>query len=290
MMHKAVRIVSPYDIELNKAERYGVSALSSLIGGSGHTTSNQTPWTEQIPYLREGFGAAQNLFQNYSPAYYPGTQIAPFSAAQQAGLSGVINQAGQPDPNAANAQQFNADLTGGKYLNSNPYMDDTAQSILSKVIPQVQSQFIQGNSMNNPSAAYATAQGATSALAPLEFGAYQQGIDNMMKGSALAPSLQGMSYFAPNMLLQAGGMQQQQQQNEIGANKNEWDYYQQLPYQQLQQFMSSIAGNYGGTTKTSGSEASNPITSTLGTLGGLSSLGGSLGGLAGGLGGLLAFL
>ncbi len=278
-------------------------SLTSLFGGSGHTTTTSTsqPWSAQIPYLQQGFGAAQNLFSNYTPQFYPGQQVAPFSGAQDTALNKIIGQAGQTDPTAQAAQQFSTDTLNGKYLNSNPYMDQTAQSVLSQVVPQIQSQFVHGNSMSNPAAAYATAQGATSALAPIEYGQYQQNMDNMLKTAALAPQTQALSYFAPGQMFNAGQAQQQQQQQGINADTNKWNYYQQLPYQQLQNFLGSVTGNYGGTTTQKDPYSINPLAATGSLIGGLQGMGGGFAGLgnamsgigsgiAGGLGDLLAFL
>lgn len=267
-----------------------VCNLNQIFGGSGHTTSSSTsgPWQGQTPYLEQGYGAANNLFQHYTPQYYPGQQVAPFTDAQNQGLNQIIGQASQPDQVANSAAMSNADITSGKYLNSNPYQDATAKSVLSQVIPQVQSQFIHGNSMNNPAAAYATAQGATSALAPIEYGQYNQGIQQMLQGQALAPQADQLRYFAPEQALSAGTAQQQQNQQNIGANQNEWNYYQQLPYQQLQNYLGAISGNPGGTGTATTPYYNNPVSTTMGSLGGLSSLmsmfGGSGGGAAAGAG------
>lgn len=61
----------------------------------------------------------------------------------------------------------------GGYFSGNNYTDPTAQSILAKVIPQVASAFNRGNAINNPLAARSAAEGATAALAPLEFQNFQ---------------------------------------------------------------------------------------------------------------------
>lgn len=275
-----------------------ICSLSSIFGG-GTTKSTSSPWAPQAPYLTQGFGAAQNLFQNYTPQYYPGQQVAPMTGAQTGALNSIIGQAGQPDPTAQAAQQFSTDTLNGKYLNSNPYQDDTAKSILSQVIPQVQSQFVNGNSLNNPSAAYATAQGAASALAPVEYGQYQQNMDNMTKAAALAPQTQALSYFGPQQAYQAGSLLQNQNQQNITADTNKWNYYQQLPYQQLQNFLGSVTGNYGGTsTQQTTPSLMDSLTSLSSMGGGFGQLGSSIlgagsgaaGGLASGIDSLLAFL
>lgn len=64
------------------------------------------------------------------------------------------------------------DYANGSYF-SNGYSDDTAQNVMSQVVPQIASIFNRGNNVNNPALARAAASGVTSALAPLEYQNYQ---------------------------------------------------------------------------------------------------------------------
>lgn len=331
-------------------------SLSSLFGGQQDVTQKSAPWGPQQQYLKEGFAQAENLFKNYTPQYYSGSTVAPFNDAQQQALTGIENTA-QNNPFTQNAMNFGnalesgqylnsnpgmgyfsnlvdpnntqnqalSDYASGKYLNNNPYQDQQAQSILSQVLPQVTSGFVNGNSLGNPSAAYAAAQGATSALAPIEYSNYQQQQQNqlnaagqlnsnlatagsgagglygqamqqMLGGLGIAPQTQGLAYGDLNQLFGAGQQQQNQSQQELNDQVNRFNYYQQLPYNQLNQFQSEIGGNYGGQFTTP--YYTNPLSATMGTLGGLGTLGQGLGlSTAGGLGGfgdmmgsLLAFL
>lgn len=56
---------------------------------------------------------------------------------------------------------------------TNPNTDSTAQTVMSQVEPAIESQFINGGDLSSPDAAYATASGVTSALAPIEYQNYQ---------------------------------------------------------------------------------------------------------------------
>jgi hypothetical protein len=42
-------------------------------------TQNTQPWAPQQPYLQQAFGQAQNLFQNWTPQYYPQSTVAPIN-------------------------------------------------------------------------------------------------------------------------------------------------------------------------------------------------------------------
>src|SRR5215472_12522946 len=53
---------------------------------AGQTTTTQTqntqPWSTQIPYLQQAFQGAQNLYQNYTPQYYPASTVSPINELQ----------------------------------------------------------------------------------------------------------------------------------------------------------------------------------------------------------------
>ena len=78
---------------------------------------------------------------------------------------------------------------------SNPYTSSLAQSVMSQVLPGIQSQFIAGGGLSGPQAAYASSQGATAALAPVLAQQYQQEEQNQLQaGQALSSNyLQGLA-------------------------------------------------------------------------------------------------
>lgn len=271
-----------------------ICELSSLFGG-GSTTTKTSPWGAQAPYLKDAFSQAQNLDQNNPLSYYTGQAVAPLNSTENTALSNISNLS-QNDPTTAAAQGYTSDVLNGKYLNSNPYQDSTAQSVLSQVIPQITSQFVNTNSMGNPQAAYAAAQGATSALAPIEYQNYQNDQSNMLKADALAPQTQGLQYTDYTQGLGAGQTQQQQQQAQDTNSMNAYNFNQQAPYQQLQNYLGAVSGNYG--SQSTSQASSNPLTSIFGMLSQPSSqlsstfgnIGSNLGSAASGIGSLLAFL
>lgn len=213
---------------------------------------------------------------------------------------------------------------------SNPNTNALSQSVMSQVVPGIESQFIAGGDLSSPEAAYSTAAGATSALAPSLFQNYQtqeglqegaaqnlssnylqggaiqsaianelaqntlggaslssgaagtlgnesltgsgisenaagtlgnenltatsglgQNYDNaitqMLQGTAFAPTVQNMPYTDLSNEFGAGSAEQTNAQNQTNADINQWNYYQTLPYQMLNQYEGQVTGNYGGT-------------------------------------------
>lgn len=266
-----VRILDPYDQsdDWSMAERV-ICKLGSLFGTSpaGSTTTTTAPWSPLQPYLKQAFGQAQNLYNTGAK------QVAPFNSAESGALTGMENLGANGVPITDAAMNFGTNLENGNYLNSNPYQDQTAQTVLSQVVPGIESQFAKGGALNNPMAAFATAQGATSALAPIEYQNYQDTLGKMVQGEALAPQTQQLPF--------------QQLQQEFGAGQTQQGQTQQqldLPFTQLQSYLSSLQGSYG--SETTQPYFQNSAAGALGGLMGLQSLGGlsgigSLFGLGGG--------
>jgi hypothetical protein len=100
-----------------------MSKGSKPAGTTTSTTTNPTQ-AAQLPYLQQGWGSAQNLY-NTTPVmpYYPGTTMAPFNPAVQTGYEGIYNTGAGTvaqglQPNATGA--FNAATTGGYGVNNSP--------------------------------------------------------------------------------------------------------------------------------------------------------------------------
>ena len=76
-------------------------------------------------------------------------------------------------------------------------------------------------------------------------GAYNSGMNGMLNGANL-----GTNLF--NMGQNAGGMYQQQNQNQLNANMNKFNETNNNGLDLLNKYMALVRGNYGGTTNTTG--------------------------------------
>jgi hypothetical protein len=228
-------------------------------------------------------------------------------------------------------------LNGSLMSAGNPYFQQTANTTLASVVPGLEAQFNQGNSLNNPGVAYAVSQGAADALAPYAFSNYQQGLSNALaaaqqvgqnyntgqgnqlaaigqvgqnynndyanqiKALGLAPQTQALNFNDINQLYNAGAESQAQNQANLNAAIDQWNYGQQLPIQMLANYGNSIQGGYGSTSTVTQPYFQNQTANLLGGALGGGALGGMLGGPLGigqnygalggaGLGALLAFV
>lgn len=316
----------------------------STPSGNTTTTTTSQPWSVQQPYLTDIFAQAQNLYQNFTPQYFPGQTYSPENNAQANALQSIVGTQPGADLTAATGANLSNNVLSGGIFNQdpsmfglgmigagatpagqtlqnyasgmysaagNPYTQGLTDSIMASTIPSIQKQFINGGGLSSPDAAYATSQGANAAVAPVLANLFQQEQQNQlgaaaglgqlqttaltnlgnqygsdvgkqMQGLALLPGTISSLYSPAQATLSAGGAQQTFDQAAINDAIQRFNYSQTLPYQQLNEYLGQVAGNYGGTGTTTSPYFTNPVANALGMgLGGLQLLGG-LGGLGGG--------
>lgn len=235
-------------------------------GGSSTSTTKTDPWSGQQPYLTQAFNSASGLYNNgntaTAPQYYGSSTVQGFNPTETGAISGIADT-GMNGNNALNsAGDALTNYNNGSMLSaSNPYFQQMAQNISSTVTPQIESQFTQGNAMNNPAAAFATSQGLGSAIGNLAYQNYSDQSKNQLTAASLSPTQYNAQLGGQQAALTAGQTQQTQDQSALTDLVNRWNYNQQLPYQQLNQFTNTINGQYGST----GSSTS-PNQSLLGSL------------------------
>lgn len=202
---------------------------------------------------------AQQQFQQGGPSYAPFSGVAPFTAEQQAGLQMGANRAMSGSPLNAAAGGYLQNVLGGQYLNgANPNDSGLWNSIQSKVLPAVNSQFSMAGRYGSGAHAGALAEGLTNAYAPYAFNQYNQERGLQQQAASMAPGQAGTDYQDINALLGYGGMAQQQGQAELGDVTNRYNYYQNQPQQQLQQYANYVYGSPSGmNSSTTGTQPSN---------------------------------
>ena len=212
------------------------------------TTQKSDPWGPQTPYLKYGMDEATRLYQQAGPQYYPGSTVAGFSPTQQQAQQMGAARATNGNAGMKMSEGMNNDFMSGKYLNSDPYSDQVFQNIQSKVLPSVNSQFMNSGRYGSDSHAGTMTTDLTNAYAPYASQQYQQGLDRMQQAGQNAFGYAANDWTDINALSNIGGQQQQLGQQELNDAAARWDYYQQLPYNKLGQYQNNIGGNYGGTT------------------------------------------
>jgi hypothetical protein len=190
---------------------------NTALSGIANIAQNGTPITGAATNFATNLENGGYLANNPSYGYFSGLAGSnlglnnPGSAILQSYASGSGSA-----PGTAALQKF----ANGGYFSGNNYSDATAQSVLSQVVPSIEAQFNHGNSLNNPAAAFATAQGATAALAPIEYQNYQQQeqLQQQAANNLAANSLTGANSLQSGAL--AGGNLQATAAAGLGSNYN----------------------------------------------------------------------
>lgn len=198
----------------------------------------------------------------------------------------------------------------GGFLGSNPYLDQMANSATDSIRRQYKNTVMPGinatfggagrtGSKAHEQALYGVqanlAHQLGNATADLYGNAYDAERGRMLQTQAMAPQLAATDYTDINAVQRAGERVDQQAQNLLNDQVARFDHYQNLPDQQLQQYIAAIQGNYGGqaSTSTSGgpSKSSRAIAQGLGGAASGAALGAQFGSVGGpwgaAIGGLL---
>ena len=236
----------------------------------GSTTTNQTstsssaPWSAQQPYLQQGFKAAQGIYNQPGPGYYPNSTVAPLTGNQNSAFS-QAGAFGNSNSGLNTAINQNNQIASGNFGGAG---DAVFRNIQSQVTPGVNSQFEGAGRYGSDSHAAALGTAMTNAYAPYASSMMNSALDR--SGTLANDQWSGIDNQA-----RLGAQQQTQAQNETNDAINRYNYNTQLPQLKLNQYMQNIGGNWGNTT-TSTTPVSQP--SLLSQIaGGALSLGGLLG-------------
>ncbi|MFA6125534.1 hypothetical protein [Sphingomonas sp.] len=231
-------------------------------------------------------------------------------------LAGQATQPTQaPIVGAANVgeQQYIDRSLGGGYLNANPWLDKSYEQAARGVMSGVNSQFASGGRLNSGASQRALSGGLGDLATNLYGGAYEaerqrqqqtaqlaqgrsgqinqiaqgnqqavQNAQNAGRGYGLQAADQAMD--AQDAIMRAyagqqaaGGTLDTQAQRMLNDQMQRYQQSQQAPWQNINQYLGAVTGNYGGTSQTQ--YQSNPW---LGALGGAATGAGIYGSLFGG--------
>jgi hypothetical protein len=268
------------------------------------STSNIDP--ALLPFLTQGLERAQSLFlTGEQPRFFEGQTFVSPSAQTEQALAQQEALATQASPVLQQAQQaYQQSLggigatAGGQFLGANPYQAQMMQAATrpleqqfsNQVLPQIASLYsragrygsgaMQG-ALGQATEAYTRGLGdITGTIAGQQFqqerGLQQQAQLAQAQLAAAAPSIYGQQFIPSQQLAQVGAAREQIAAQPLQEQMQRFNFGQQLPYQQLSGYLSSVygspMGNFGTQTQST-TMPSNPL------MGGLAGAGlGYLGG------------
>lgn len=215
------------------------------MGGqsSGGTTRTEPP-KYQLPYLQYGVQQARDLYDSNQP------RVAQQNGATIDALRGIQGIAHDGSPITGAAGGLAADTLSGKFLGSNPYLDQTFNQAALATQGQLASQFA-GHGRNVDQSEGNRAQQLNDLATQIYGGNYQAERDRQQQTLGMSPMLGQAQYSDMDRLLGVGQFQENYQQRLMDA-----------PGNALDQYLGRVSGNMGSTTRQTGS--SNPLGGALG--------------------------
>ena len=265
------------------------------MGGKKQTVTNKAePWGPAQGYLKNAFGQAQDLFNQgkFSAAPYEGNRVAGFGDATLGAQQGILDMAGGGAPGTEAARNTLMGMMSGTGFSN---MQGVRDNILGGAIPAATSMF-SGSGMTNSSAAMdGVGRAATEALAPFEYGAFENQQNRAMNAAGMMPGMDAAMYNPFLMQSQVGGQQDAMRQQQINAEMQKYSEGQGQaaanfqPYLQAIMGLGGMGGNSSQTSPQQGTGLGPAIMGGLGAYGTLAGISG-ISGTTAGLGGLLAGL
>ena len=238
----------------------GLVESFTFYGGGGGGGQSQTTTSgidpSMRPYVERGLSEAQKLYETYTPQYFAGPTFVGPSAQTESALSMAEAQAraGSPLINRALAQQQGA--ISGEYLGANPYLaaalrpgQEAATQAYQQAISGTRSQAAgagrygsgaqtQLESLSQQNLANALANQAGQAA--YQNYAAERGLQE--QAARYAPTMAQAAYQPINQLLQTGQAREDYAQRALQSEIDRFNFQQNLPYQRLAQFTSTVAG------------------------------------------------
>lgn len=196
-------------------------------GGSTRTitsTTGATPFAR--PFIEYGMEQAKDIYQSAAPQYYPKSTVVGFSPETQAALSGMRSQAAAGSPFIPAVQQaVMQNLTG-----TNPLFQASLK-------PTIEAAMQPAMSAGRYGSGYAQ-RAVAEAVAPLMYQAQQQAIQQ-------APAARQFGFADLETMAQVGAAREAQQQAELQADIERFQFEQARPAQKLADYMTMIQGGSG---------------------------------------------
>ena len=252
------------------------------------TTTSQIDPTIQ-PYLGYGLQQAQQMYQGGGPAYYGGQTYVSPSTTTQTGLQALEARASMGNPLLQSAQNQLQNTVSGGFLGGNPFFQGAFQPAARAAEMQFKQTLGDIGSKASLAGRYGSGtMGQLQDRAAGQFGqqlantagtlAYQNYADErarQQQATMAAPQMAGADYQDIQQLLQAGQLREGYQGQQLQGDIAKFNFLQNQPQQNLQNYLSLVYGNPLGRVGQSTSSGA-ADTSALQNLLGIAAVGGGL--------------
>lgn len=214
---------------------------------SNTTTSNTVaePWSAAQPFLTDLLGDAAAGYGAglFDPQPWGGIRVAPQSNMTQQSLQSIYDIGSAGNPITPQAQSAFGDIVGGDNIYAG--LDQVKQNVLADVIPAVSSRFANSGMLDSSMAADTISRAAASAVAPIEYGAFDNAQNRRLSALGMAPQLAANSYLDAQMMNMGGSQLDQYNQALLDQTRGAYGEEVNRPYDELQR-AASLALGFGG--------------------------------------------
>ena len=227
------------------------------MSGGGTTTQIQELNPTQLPFVEYGLSEAQRLYDSATPTYFPDQTFVSPSQQTQSALTAAQNRAVMGNPLVPAAQQQYLDTIQGDFLGAtNPYFQqrfntaaDAAQQAYFDAVNQINSQASMAGRYGSGAvdqlqdrAMSQFGQNLANTAGQLAFENFARERQNQLQAAQQAPAMAATDYSDINQLLNIGQIAEGYQGQALQDAINRFDFQQNIPQQNLQNFLSAAYG------------------------------------------------
>lgn len=220
-----------------------------MSGGGGQTSTTTASIAPEFRplvdlYTKQATQIAQTPYQSYQ-----GQRYADLNPTQNLGIGMVQDRALNGSQTFNNAEQNLNQMMGGQ---GNPYLDQMVQKSLGSVMSAAGTAGVRSGSFGN-SGIQEQALNQMGDQANNMYGQqYQFDQGQRMQAIGMAPQFANQQYQDAQNLLNVGGIQQGQQQQNLDFGYNQFQQASDYPFKQLQATGNVVNSNMGSTTTSNG--------------------------------------
>lgn len=231
--------------------------MSDLFESQPRTVTSVAQLDPTIrPYVGYGLEEARRLYQGFTPQYFPEQTYVSPTQASQAAIQAQINRATQGSALTPAAQQQQLQTIQGQYLGGNPFFQgafqpaaQAATSTFNQAIQDVASNASRAGRYGSGAmgqlqdrAAIQLANSLTGTAGQLAYQNYAAERAAQERAAMGAPGLAATDYGDIAQLAAAGQAQEAYQAQALQDRINRFNYQQNLPQQQLTNFLGLAYG------------------------------------------------
>jgi len=236
----------------------------SKTGGTATQTTQTAPASFQQPFIQQAFQEAQNLFENQTPQFFPGSLTAPLASDEIAAQQGARDLASGtiPDLLGQGNEAFGKALVGPETIlqteaarnAGNAFVDPIFRNLTEQSLPNIRGGAIAAGqpggsrqTLAENQAINQTTREASEALDRFFGGLLNSSIGARSDAIRQIPAITGAQLAPVELLAGIGGQNRAFDQAGIDEDVQRFNFGQNVPFQALQEFANLITLPLGST-------------------------------------------